>query len=142
MLLCLCSPSIGFTETVQASIRTRNSIRIRTTKKEPVMFSEHLQTRQGRNFRPLLLAAGAALIVCQLGAMAFLASGQVAKAEVRDSAMQQQRIAIAQCFENTLGAARRNCLPQAQAAGQGTLAGNDVAASPARGLMAVSFGSN
>ena len=76
------------------------------------MFSEHQQTTGRAYYRPLFFALGLVVIALQLTAMARLAADQVKKAELRDSEISQQRIATAQCFENSFGASPRNCQPQ------------------------------
>ncbi|MDB5964041.1 MAG: hypothetical protein JWQ72_541 [Polaromonas sp.] len=114
------------------------------------MFSEHLHKADRPSYRPVWLAAGAVAIVCQMGAMAMVAEGQVKKAALRESELTSQRIAVAQCFENNLGPARKDCVSQASTTRNPSLPVNQMADSSgvdtrpagaqAQGLMPVSFG--
>jgi hypothetical protein len=76
------------------------------------MFSDHVQKIERSSGRTLFLIAGALVILCQLVAMGMVADGQVQKAAARDSRLSSQRVALAECFENTLEAARGSCVRQ------------------------------
>lgn len=101
------------------------------------MFSTHLPqvTTVPREY--LYLGAGVVLIVSLLAAIAMVASGEVKKAQARDSLLASQQTAMAYCVETLRGAALSNCMRHARAEGfndgaQPTLAGHD----PAGALMA------
>ena len=87
------------------------------------MLSDHMRTIDSTSVdstsgRTLLLIAAGLVIICQLVAMALVAEGQVKKAEIRDSQLNLQRVALARCFEASSRSDRQSCLQQA---------GNDVA---------------
>lgn len=95
--------------------------------------------------------AGALVIICQLVAFVMVADGQVKKAELRESQLALQRVAIASCLESSIGAARHSCLQQARASDSYVSAGLPVAGgssiakirSPAIGAMLpTTFASN
>lgn len=103
----------------------------------------------------LYLGAGVVLIVSLLAAIAMVASGEVKKAQARDSMLASQHTAVAYCVETLRGAAISNCMRHARAdmyndGAKSTLAGNDLAGAvmasgqakaPAdnMGMMPVSF---
>jgi hypothetical protein len=117
------------------------------------MFSDHLPKIDEVPNRMLFLVAAGLVILCQLVAMAMVADGQVSMAQVRDALRISERTAINQCMENSLGAARHNCILQAQAAnapvqdGQSTQALADteesditaLPANPVQGLLPASL---
>ena len=116
------------------------------------MFSEYPQSKDRTHYRTLLVGVGIAVIVLQLAAMAMLASSQVAKAELRDVEINQQRIASAQCSENRSDPARLGCLPQMPRLNRSVLALNLPVSNPQEtgafaaprtgtGLLDVSHGS-
>lgn len=80
------------------------------------MFSEHLRKIDTIGSRNLFFVAGALVIVCQLVAMAMVADGQVKKAEMRESTLTAQSLAMAQCFETSVRFDRQSCLVQSRAA--------------------------
>ena len=121
------------------------------------MFSDHLQKIDRSSGRNLFVIAGALVILCQLVAMAIVADGQVKKAELRESQMTSQRVALAQCFENTFGSARSSCMREvynnetpgyAKGRPDNNLMAYDRAydrsavRAPVQGVMAVSFAAN
>ncbi|MDO9360311.1 MAG: hypothetical protein Q7T70_15135 [Polaromonas sp.] len=78
------------------------------------MFSSHLPHINPIQREHILAGVGLAVVVSMLIAIAMVASGQVRKAEARESMLASQRTAIAYCLE-TLGGARLNsCLVQAR----------------------------
>lgn len=79
------------------------------------MFSDHLRKVDHTSGRTLLLIAAALVIVCQLVAMALVADGQVKKAELRESQLNFQRVALARCFEVNTRPDRHSCMQQASA---------------------------
>lgn len=103
----------------------------------------------------LYFGAGAVLMVSLLAAVAMVASGEVKKAQARDSMLASQQTAVAYCVATLRGAARSNCMRHARAdmyndGVKSTLAGKDpagavVAGGQARapadntGMMPVSF---
>jgi hypothetical protein len=117
------------------------------------MFSDHLPKIDEVPSRVLFLVAAGLVILCQLVAMAMVVDGQVSMAQVRDALRISERAAINLCMESSLGAARHDCMQQAQAAnapapdGQGTQALADteesditaLPASPVQGLLPASF---
>lgn len=65
----------------------------------------------GRN---LFFMAAGLVMVCQLAAMGLVAGDQVKKAELRNSRLSLQRVAIARCFEFNSRAERQDCMLQAR----------------------------
>lgn len=127
------------------------------------MFSDHMNKIDNASTAKLWAIAGGAVILCQLAAFAMVADGQVKKAEVRESQLAAQRVAVANCMESSIGAARHACLQQARSsntyltaeakgavplASSSQMARNDsgvgaAANAPAlSGMMPVSFSSN
>ena len=117
------------------------------------MFPDHVQKIERSSGRTLFLIAGALVILCQLVAMGMVADGQVQKAAARDSRLSSQRVALAECFANTLEAARGSCVRQvynseltlaAASATDNPPMASDTGAtgSPTQGVMAVSLVSN
>lgn len=78
------------------------------------MFSDHLNKIDNVSTGKLWAIAGGAVILCQLVAFAMVADGQVKKAEVRESRLAFERVAVANCMESSVGAARHACLQQAR----------------------------
>lgn len=115
------------------------------------MFSGHRQKVDRSGSKNLFVIAGALVILGQVGAMAMLADGQVKKAELRESQMTLQRVALAQCFESNLGTARSSCMSQLYNEDSSPLASGksvsnntmaidgSVVRAPAQGAMAVSY---
>ena len=79
------------------------------------MFSDHMRKIDTISGRTLLMLAAGLVIVCQLIAMALVADGQVKKAELRESNLNSQRLAMARCFEVNPRSDRDSCLMQASA---------------------------
>ncbi|MDO9405605.1 MAG: hypothetical protein Q7T87_16350 [Polaromonas sp.] len=79
------------------------------------MFSNHLTPVRSSRAGKVLLAVGTLAIAGQLGAVAMVAEGQVKKAELRQSRMAAERLAVAHCLESSVGANRHICLQQARA---------------------------
>ncbi len=78
------------------------------------MFSDHLPKIDRISGRNLFVMAGGLVIACQLVAMTLVAGEQVRKAEIRDSQLVAQRVAIAKCFEGNTRAERQDCMQQAK----------------------------
>lgn len=101
------------------------------------MFSTHMPQVNTVPREYLYLGAGVVLIVSLLAAIAMVASGEVKKAQARDSMLASQQTAVAYCVENLRGAALSNCMRHARAevyndGAKSTLAGNE----PAGAVMA------
>jgi hypothetical protein len=83
------------------------------------MFSAHLPTHLPTyNTVPreyLYFGAGLVLVVSLLVAIAAVASGEVKKAQARDSLLASRNSAIAHCVETLRGAALNACMRQARA---------------------------
>ncbi|MBC7610779.1 MAG: hypothetical protein H7228_14610 [Polaromonas sp.] len=79
------------------------------------MFSEYMRKIDRTSGRNLLFIAAALVIVCQLVAMALVADGQVKKAEIRESQLSFQRVAMARCFEVKSRFDRDSCMQQVNA---------------------------
>ena len=79
------------------------------------MFSDHMRKIDNAGGRTLLIIAAALVITCQLVAMAMVADGQVKKAELRETNLTLQRVAMARCMEANPRADRESCLQQASA---------------------------
>ena len=77
------------------------------------MFSDHMRKIDTTSGRTLLMLAAVLVIVCQLIAMALVADGQVKKADLRESNLNSQRMAMARCFEVNPRFDRDSCLQQA-----------------------------
>lgn len=116
------------------------------------MFSSHLPKVQTVPREFLFAGAGLLLVVGLLVSIAMVASGQVKKAELRESMLASQRIAMVQCLETLGGAELNKCIIQAQASPDAvtrttTLAdnsgsfsrGNAVSAGSSQGFIPVSF---
>ena len=73
------------------------------------MFSDRIVKIDRRSVRVSCAAFGATAIFGLLAAMAILADEVVKKAESRKLQLTTQRVALAQCFENTSGVARSSC---------------------------------
>ena len=127
------------------------------------MFSTHLPRIHSVPREYIYFGVGVALVVSLLIAIASVASGEVEKAAMRDSALASQRSAAADCVETRRGAELNSCLKQAwrdsrgdpvQVAGSGNAASRTVAAADnnalgrtstlanasAQGFMQASFG--
>ena len=74
------------------------------------MFSTHLPRTNTVPREVIYFGAGVALLVSLLIAIASVASGEVKKAAMRDSALASQRSAAAYCVETRRGAALNSCL--------------------------------
>ena len=77
------------------------------------MFSTHLPRIHSVPREYIYFGVGMALVVSLLIAIASVASGEVQKAAMRDSALASQRSAAAYCVENRRGAELNSCLKQA-----------------------------
>lgn len=84
------------------------------------MFSTHLSQSNTVPREYLYSGAGVLLIVGLLVAIASVASGEVKKAEMRESLLASQRSAAAYCVETMRGTALNGCLKQARADSYGT----------------------
>lgn len=78
------------------------------------MFSAHLSRTNTMPREYIYFGAGVALVASLLIAIASVASGEVKKAAMRDSALNSQRSAAANCVETRRGAELNNCLRQAR----------------------------
>ena len=78
------------------------------------MFSAHLSRTSTMPREYIYFGAGVALVASLLIAIASVASGEVKKAAMRDSALNSQRSAAANCVETRRGAELNNCLRQAR----------------------------
>ena len=76
------------------------------------MFSAHLSRTNTIPREYIYFVAGVALVASLLIAIASVASGEVKKAAMRDSALNSQRSAAANCVETRRGAELNNCLRQ------------------------------
>ncbi|WP_395057100.1 hypothetical protein [Polaromonas sp.] len=115
------------------------------------MFSSHLPPVHNVPREYIFAGAGLMLVIGLLVGIAMVASGQVKKAELRESLLSSQRIAVVQCMETLGGVELNNCLIQARsepdAASRTTLADNSVSfsrstavsAGSSQGLMPVAF---
>jgi hypothetical protein len=123
------------------------------------MFSAHLPTHfPSHNTVPreyLYFGAGLVLVVSLLVAIAAVASGEVKKAQARESLLASRNSAIAYCLENLRGTALNTCMQQARTdqynagsgsrvtenGGGGALVAGGSAVTPvgATGLMPVTF---
>ena len=74
------------------------------------MFSAHLPRINTVPREVIYFVTGVALLVSLLIAIASVASGEVKKAAMRDSALASQRSAAAYCVETRRGAALNSCL--------------------------------
>lgn len=121
-------------------------------KRNLIMFSDHLSTPGTVTTKTWLLLAAVLLIVCQLAALRFVVLGQVQAAELRKAELAYQRLAAAQCIQNSKGSAHKACISQVLAQGAPVVGGSEqvVAASTAgsirntpqaqsQGLMPVAF---
>ena len=73
------------------------------------MFSDHLRSANVDLAKPLLFLSAGLVIASLLFAMVFVASGQVEKAQLRESTLASARAATAGCFESNRGAALKDC---------------------------------
>ena len=115
------------------------------------MFTTHLPRVNSTPHASICLGAGLLLIVALLVAIAAVASGEVKKAQMRDSLQASQRTAIGYCLEVLRGEALNSCIRQAKADRYGAdttaLADSGAAVSPnvvvvpigAQSLMPVAF---
>jgi hypothetical protein len=115
------------------------------------MFSSHLPKVHTVPREYLFAGAGLMLVVGMLVGIAIVASGQVKKAELRETLLASQRIAMVQCMETLGGAELNKCLIEAKAspdaAGRTTLADNSgsfsrntaVSAGSSQGFIPVAF---
>lgn len=96
------------------------------------MFSTHMPQVHTIPREYLFLGAGVVLMVSLLAAIAMVASGEVKKAQARNSLLASQQTAVAYCVETLRGAALSNCVRHARAdmyndGAKSTLAGNGPA---------------
>lgn len=77
------------------------------------MFSTHLPRIHSVPREYIYFGVGMVLVVSLLIAIASVASGEVKKAAMRDSALASQRTAAAYCVETRRGAELNSCLSQA-----------------------------
>lgn len=109
------------------------------------MFSSHLPKVHTVPREYIFAGAGLLLVVGLLVGIAMVASGQVKKAELRESMLASQRTAVVQCMETLGGAELNKCMIQAQASPElvarttTTLADNSASFSRS---LAVSTGSS
>jgi hypothetical protein len=106
------------------------------------MFSDHLRKDIDELPRVnLALVAAILVVICQLAAMAFVAGGQVQKADQRDLQRLAREAAFAECVERNSGPVRHGCIQQVQAmldASRGSgVASADVEAGKAPALTTV-----
>lgn len=80
------------------------------------MFSSHLPKVHTVPREYIVAGAGLLLVVGLLVGIAMVASGQVKKAELRESMLASQRVAMVQCMETLGGAQLNKCIIQAQTA--------------------------
>ena len=78
------------------------------------MFSDYLKKFDEMPYKTLLWVAAVLVFLCQLVAVGVVADEQVAKAKIRDYQRHTEMLAIAQCVENSAGAARQSCIQQAR----------------------------
>lgn len=76
------------------------------------MFSDDLQKIDKLPHKTLFGVAAGLVILCQLVAIALVANGQVAKARERDARHAYEQMAVSQCMETNIGAARHDCIQQ------------------------------
>jgi hypothetical protein len=79
------------------------------------MFSSQLPKKNPLPFESLFAGVGLLLVVALLAGIASVASGQVKKAELRESLLASQRTAMASCLESLGGSALNQCLIDARA---------------------------
>lgn len=79
------------------------------------MFSSHLPKVHSIPREYIFAGVGLLLVVGMLMGIAKVASGQVQKAELRESVLASQRTAMVQCMETLGGTALNKCIIQAQA---------------------------
>lgn len=118
------------------------------------MFTAHLPPVNQIPRQYFFLGAGVALIVGLLVGIAVVASGEVKKAQARDSLLASQKNAMTYCVENLRGSAFNACMQQARAEsfndgsrtgiaavnGAAILAGGTAPVSAgSQGLMPISF---
>lgn len=78
------------------------------------MFSSHLPKINPMQREHLLAGVGLVVVVSMLVAIAMVASGQVSKAQARESMLASQRTAITYCLETLRGAELNSCMVQAR----------------------------
>ncbi|MDQ3271578.1 MAG: hypothetical protein M3Q12_05335 [Pseudomonadota bacterium] len=115
------------------------------------MFTNHSPKIHSVPREYMFAGVGLLLVIGMLMGIAMVAGGQVKKAELRESTLATQRIAIAQCMETLGGAELNKCIIQAEASpaagNRTTLADNTVsftrstavAAGSSQGLIPVAF---
>ncbi len=79
------------------------------------MFSDHFPPRAPSHTQLWLALGAGVVIICQLGALAWLADGQMDKAQTREARYTAERELLAQCIEKSSGATRHLCIRQAKA---------------------------
>ena len=83
------------------------------------MFSDRSTTSSALSTKTWLWGTAILLVIlCQLLALRFVALGQVQAAELRQARLAQQRVAVAQCVQNSSGAARNTCISQSLASSE------------------------
>ncbi len=78
------------------------------------MFSDHLVPRAPSHTQIWLALGAGVVIICQLGALAWLADGQMDKAQTREARYTAERELLAQCIEKSSGATRHLCIKQSK----------------------------
>lgn len=73
------------------------------------MFSAHLKPIVNTSANKMLLLVAGLALVCLLIAMAFVAGGQVQKAELRQASQASLQAAVANCLESQQGSVIRDC---------------------------------
>ena len=91
------------------------------------MFSDYFSKPRQAHTKAWLLLGAMVLIVCQLAAMRFVALSQVQAAELRQSRLADQRMAVAQCIQSSSGPARNACMSDVMAQGAPDAGGSDQA---------------
>lgn len=101
------------------------------------MFSAHLPRINNVPRELIYFGTGVVLLVSLLIAIASVASGEVKKAAMRDSALASQRSAAAHCVETRRGAALNSCVRLAWADSGGEMVqGPGVGNEPSRTVAA------
>ncbi|WP_372826964.1 hypothetical protein [Polaromonas sp.] len=78
------------------------------------MFSSHLPKISNTPRQYIYTGVGLLLVIGMLIGIATVASGQVQKAELRESMLASQQTAVMHCFETQLGAALNKCIVRAK----------------------------